>query len=304
MMIRLNPRHPLVWRSPDTIQLGIDRPVVVLHGLTQALEQVLAAVQVGVPLSGAVMLGQHAGATEAEVLDLVRALDPALLGVAADAPPRPVDAAGARPEPWVLLDGEGATAERIRRVLVALGVPLGPPGRVTSRSPALAVIVGHFALEPARYARWLRRDVPHLPVVFSDSEVRIGPVVTPGTGPCLYCLELHRMDADEAWQAIASQLLFRRAATETPARSLDVACRVVELVQDHLRDPPALTSQRIQPAQSLVITVDTGAVTRREHLPHERCACRALPENVTVPEESAAANQPSTSSGSGDGGPG
>jgi bacteriocin biosynthesis cyclodehydratase domain-containing protein len=298
MMIRLDPRHALVWRSPDTIQLGIDRPVVVLRGLTVALEQVLAAVQVGVPVTGAVMLGMHAGATEAEVHALVHALEPGLVkvdaGAGAGAEAR--TEAEAASDQWILVDGDGPTAERIRRVLAALGISLAP---AAGSLPVLVVIVGHFALQPARHARWLRRDVPHLPVVFSDSEVRIGPLVEPGTGPCLYCLELHRLDDDDAWPAIASQLLSRLAPTETPEHSVEAVSRTIELIQHFLRDGPA--DYR---ATSLVIDAGTGVVTRRVHRPHARCACRALPETVTVRGEHAATDRPWTSSDSGDAGPG
>ena len=31
MVLRLDPRLPLVWRSPTSLQLGISRPVVVLE---------------------------------------------------------------------------------------------------------------------------------------------------------------------------------------------------------------------------------------------------------------------------------
>lgn len=296
MIIRLDPRHALVWRSPDTIQLGIDRPVVVLRGLTVALEQVLAAVQVGVPVTGAVMLGMQAGATEAEVHALVRALEPGLVKSDAGAGVGAGAEADAASDRWVLVDGNGPTVERIRRVLAALGISREP---AADALPVLVVIVGHFALEPARHARWLRRDVPHLPVVFSDSEVRIGPLVEPGSGPCLYCLELHRLDDDDAWPAIASQLFSRQAPTETPARSVEAVSRTVELIQHFLRDGRAPDT-----ATSLVIDAATGVVTRRVHQPHAHCACRALPETVTVRGERAATARSWTSSDSVDAGPG
>ena len=93
------------------------------------------------------------------------------------------------------------------------------------------MLVGHYVLEPARHRRWLRRDIPHLPVVFSDGEIRVGPLVEPGHGPCLYCLELARVDEDPAWPAIACQLVGRDAPTETARASIDVATHVAGLVQ-------------------------------------------------------------------------
>ena len=289
MVIRLNPRYPLVWRSPDTIQLGIDRPLVVLAGVTAPLENVIAALRGGVPRAGAMMLGREAGASDAAVSALLTALGPALLstneadtvtdtraeatGAAAARTTHETGATAGRPA-VVCVDGRGPTAERIRAMLGELGIPTGP----TDADPALAVLIGHFALEPARHGHWLRRDIPHLAVVFSDSEVRVGPLVEPGEGPCLYCLDLARVDADPAWPAIACQLLARQAQTETARTSIEVATRVCGLVQDRL----AFGRSELA-ATSLAIDAHTGALRRRAHRPHERCGCRSLPENAIVP---------------------
>lgn len=291
MILQLNPRIPLVWRTPDTIQIGVDRPLGVFPGMTTALERVVVALRAGVPRSGALLLGQDSGASEAEINALLRTLRPALL-----------DAAGIAPswaEPAVVcVDGCGPTTDRIRSMVGDLGVtiapdaPAGPPA-------ALAVIVGYYVLEPERHGRWLRRDIPHLPVVFSDTEIRVGPLVEPGTGPCLYCLELAHIDADPAWPALAVQLLRRDAPTETPRRSIEVAARVAGIVQDRLR---AGTSPLA--GASLAIDAQTGVVRRRAHRPHERCACQAPPGNVTALAESAVASPRRPSSAATVGAPG
>lgn len=277
MVIRLNPRYPLVWRSPDTIQLGIDRPVVVLPGLTAALENVIAALRGGVPRAGAVMLGRQAGASDAEISALLRALRPALESTSATTAETVLAAPSA-----VCVDGQGPTADRIRGLLGDLGIP----AQATLDDLGLAVVVGHYALEPERHGRWLRRDIPHLPVVFSDSEVRVGPLVEPGTGPCLYCLELAHVDEDPAWPAIACQLLTRAAQTETARISIDVAARVAGLVQDRI-----VSGRSELAGTSLAIDAATGELRRRAHRPHERCGCRSLPGNVTALAGSAAARR-------------
>lgn len=279
MVIQLDPRYPLVWRSPDTIQLGIDNPVVVIAGVSAALERVIAALRGGVPRGGVVMLGRQAGASDADISALLRELGPALLVTPEPAPfPRPAEP----PPPTVCVDGQGPTAARILRLLSDLGIP----AQAGEDDAALAVLVGHFALEPARHGRWLRRDLPHLPVVFSDSEVRVGPLVEPGTGPCLHCLELAHVDEDPAWPAIACQLLFRQARTETPRASIDVAALVAGLVQDRLAGGVSELA-----AASLAIDGATGEVRRRAHRPHERCGCRSLPGTVTAPAGNAAAGR-------------
>ena len=308
MTLRLNPRYPLVWRTPDTIQIGIDHPLVVISQVGAGLEHVLAALVSGVPHSGAMMLGRRAGTPEAATLALLESLRPALIVTAergpwsTDAEPVPV-AASPRSAALVCVDGDGPTALRIGALLRDLGLLVVGPAHEPARPhraavnpaapnpPALAVIIGHYALEPARHGRWLRGDVPHLPVVFSDSEVRVGPLVEPGVGPCLYCLELAHLDSDPAWPAIACQLLTRTAPTETRRLGIDVAARVAGLVQDRLD-----TGRSGLTRTSLVLDVTTGAIRRREHRPHERCGCRSLPGTVTARAGNAAGGLPRTSS--------
>lgn len=297
MVLRLDPRVPIVWRTPDSIQLGIDRPLGVIAGITPALERVLAALRSGVPRSGALMLGHEAGASELAVDVLLQVLRPVLL----DDP-----AVSAHPAGPVCVDGEGRTADRIRELLGDLGIGVvslpeqdRDAGRASGNSvpdAALAVIVAHYVIEPERHGRWLRRDIPHLPVICSDTEVRYGPVVEPGSSPCLTCLELQRVDDDADWPAIAGQLLSRRAPTETPLVSLEVASAVARLLAGRLLNGPS-------PGGSLsyVHDAETGGVTRRAHQPHVRCGCRSLTGSATAPGEHVVAlrKQPSSATTAG-----
>ncbi|MCU1444736.1 hypothetical protein [Cryobacterium sp.] len=302
MVLRLDPRYPLVWRTPDTIQLGIDRPLAIVPGVTAPLESVISALRVGVPRLGALMLGRQAGATDEATSALLLALSPAL--VEDDSRPAPPVGASREPgpRPVVCVDGVGPTADRIRRLLVDLGIRVLDSGSTDhgstdagstdagSTAPDLAVLVDHFVLAPERHGRWLRRDVPHLPVVFSDAEVRLGPLVEPGAGPCLTCLELERVDDDPAWPAIACQLVYRTAPTETIRLSIEVATIAAGMVQDRL-----VAGSNQFAAASLAIDGESLALRRRAHRPHERCGCRFLPENVIVLAGNAAAFRPRTS---------
>lgn len=277
MTVRLNPAVPLVWRSPDTLQAGVDRPLAVVRGMTAGLERVVLALQSGIPEASARLLGAHAGVSERRMDALVNALRPALV----EAEP-PATAPGT-----VLVDGDGATVQRMLRLLPELGIRPCP----ADEEPGLVVIVTHYAMEPERHGRWLRRDIPHLPVVFSDGEIRVGPLVEPGAGPCLTCLEHHRIDEDPAWPAIAIQLLQRVAPTETVRTSTLVAGLVTGSVDAFLREHANPLA-----AASLVLDPVSSALSRRDHLPHERCGCQALPGIVTVLAGSAAATRTPPSS--------
>jgi hypothetical protein len=52
---------------------------------------------------------------------------------------------------------------------------------------AFALVVGHLALRPTTYSRWLNRDVNHLAITFNLDCVEVSPVVIPGVTPCLNC---------------------------------------------------------------------------------------------------------------------
>jgi bacteriocin biosynthesis cyclodehydratase domain-containing protein len=273
MILRLDPGIPLVWRTPDSIQLGIDRPLAVFPGVTPALEQVVVALRTGIPPSAALLIGENAGACPAEINALLRALQPALLRVAAPARPAPKQAG----DTTVCVDGTGPTAQRIRMMLHDLGFVIEAHAPDADSHAAFAVIVGHYVLEPKRHGHWLRRDIPHLPVLFSDTQIRLGPLVEPGIGPCLYCLELRHLDDDPAWPAMAGQLLNREAPTETPRNSIETATRVAGIVADRLH-----FGQNGLAATTLLVDAETRRVRRRANQPHARCGCRSLPENVTV----------------------
>jgi len=72
---------------------------------------------------------------------------------------------------------------------------------------SFAVIVGHLALDPTRYARWNNRDVSHLAIIFEMDSVEISPIIRPGKSGCLNCYQQTKIDEDFSWPIIASQLL-------------------------------------------------------------------------------------------------
>jgi hypothetical protein len=103
-------------------------------------------------------------------------------------------------------------------------------------------------------------------VVMSDRAAVVGPVIEPGAGPCLRCIELHRRDADEAWPAIATQLL-GRAPIESRALTLEATALTCRVVLTRLREGAGA-------AISVRIDAATGEREYREWAHHPDCGCR------------------------------
>lgn len=288
MALHLDPRVPHIWRSPTALQFGVDTPLVRLDAVSNADERMIDALFSGVSRAGLSVVGEAAHASESQVEALLTALRPVLVEGRDEAP------TAAMPRAHVVIDGDGDgdAATTIGAVLARDGLRVSQ--RNTGRAAAsadLAVIVADFVIAPQRYGAWLRRDVPHLPVVFGDTAVRIGPLVEPGIGPCLYCLDLARTDADASWPAMAAQLLRRSSPLDSALLAAEVAAMVARLVWGRLTaDSPELATS------SLLLDAATGAVSAQLHRPHAECACRALPENVTALAPCRAADPSATSS--------
>ncbi len=265
---RLDPRFPLVWRTPSSLQIGVDHALARFDSVSAADEIMLHALRVGAGFEGLRMLAEDATGDAGALTRVLERVRPAL------------DSARASPFAGadIVVEGDSPAASALRRLfaqLVARGSAVGGGGGDTR--PDLAVIVAAWAVRPADAARWLRQDVAHLAVVFSDQEARIGPLVTPGTGPCLHCVERAAISRDAAWPAMASQLLGRRATSEEPLLVASVSAITARLVRGHL----ARDGRGLRPGAVVHVNAASGVVTETVRSVHPECACQALPENAT-----------------------
>ena len=250
-----------MWRNPFSLQFGVATRSVVLDDVDAASERMLAALSSGVSRSGLGMIGRAAGASDDEIDALLTQLQPVLISPVGDEAHR------------VVVAGTGRLAERLVTVLAATGIQAVIAATVEAAEIAegeLAVAVGHYVLDPALHGLWLRRDVTHLPVVYSDTSIAIGPFVVPGVSACLYCLQRHASDADPAWPAIASQLWGRRSPVDTELMASEAAAIVAREVVARLGRPVDARSDQ------LVIEAATGARSRREFDIHPDCGCVSL----------------------------
>jgi hypothetical protein len=258
MALRLDPRIPLLWRSPSTVQFGLDSPVLVLDDVDAATERMLAALGVGVSGSGLRLIATESGADAAAADRLAERLEP-VLASRAEVRRR-----------TVVVHGSGSLADRVTGLLDDVDVVRTTDVASAERTPCdFAVLALDWVVTPELMGLWLRRDVPHLVVVASDTSVTVGPVVVPGAGPCLYCRHRWLADEDSAWPSIAIQLA-------TAAPPVPGAAVVVEAAALAAR----VASGAVNLARSSV-TIDAATGERRERLWHAHRLCECGSEVAT-----------------------
>lgn len=280
MVLQLASESPMVWRTPTSVQFGVDSPVIV-EGVTPGVERLLAALRAGVSPSGFAMLARDSAVPLADARDLLASLEPVLR--------RETTTASGR----VLVTGTGPIATTLAQLLDEAGLL----ARAAERQPALAVLVADWVIGPDDAAHWLRRDVPHLPIVATDRSVSVGPFVEPGRGPCVYCLQLARTDADPVWPAVATQLWGRAPARHPRIAVLTVACFAARRIRARVAEGPAET------ATTWRLSEEGATISAATARTHPRCSCAAPPESDWAPG-SALADPDATSSATAGGAPG
>jgi len=188
-------------------------------------------------------------------------LDPDVSGIT-----RPADATPAGLLPSDAKRPRGvAAAEAVRRAAPDVEVAPLRPARAT-----FAVLVGFTAPAALTALSYGTRRLAHLAVAIRDGTVVVGPLVRPGSTPCLNCLDLHRIDRDPAWRVVAAQLHTGSDAAEPVAATtaLAAAAFAAAEVLAHIDGGVPTT---------LGATVEIAGAqrsTRRRWSHHPQCGCR------------------------------
>jgi hypothetical protein len=128
----------------------------------------------------------------------------------------------------------------------------------------LVILVSHFVVSPMDIQPWLGRDIAHCAIVFGESSVRVGPLVTPGMSPCVRCVELAHIDADPTWSAVAPQVWRKSAAGDTVDLAIHAAAE-------------SLGMYAMGGGYSVRIDGVTFGRVMAPHSIHPRCGCVSIP---------------------------
>jgi hypothetical protein len=104
-------------------------------------------------------------------------------------------------------DEEGRPlAEAAERAILRIAPDTDTAPPPLGERPDLVVLAMDEPIDPERRAALHARECAHLPVSLAVDHGVIGPLVLPGLTSCLGCADLHRLDRDPAWNALAVQL--------------------------------------------------------------------------------------------------
>jgi hypothetical protein len=152
--------------------------------------------------------------------------------------------------------------------------------------PDLVVLVGSPVVDPRRGDLWLRHAVPHLPVTPAGPRTVVGPLVdgSPG-GPCLWCLDRHRADRDEAWPTVLSQATPARQPTlagPPEGRHDPIASGLAHLVVGTvtLLVTEVLSGHSIPPGISVEVSLPWPRMDHRRWRTHPLCPGHPAPDGA------------------------
>jgi len=159
--------------------------------------------------------------------------------------------------------------------------PGGERAPAEDRVPDVVVLVGHWAADATAALDLHAREIPHLSVVAREADVVVGPLVRPGRGPCLHCMDLHRCDRDPRWAHVLAQLVSRenqRTCPPTEEVSISTIAGALAALQvlaelDGRSRPAALGA-------TLEVELPDGLVCRRPWATHPACGCSKLPSRL------------------------
>ena len=203
-LLTLDPRLPLVWQTPQTLQIGFDPPRVVLENLDSRLLPILSEIHKGISDTGVWMLARKSRIPDTLISAFLATLEPAL------AHPQPAQS------PRFALAGHPTLTRYASEVLHGVGLSVAQSNNAKPTPPGEVVFYSHFVPDPQHFHVWLREDRPHTPLVFTDQAAVIGPQIIPGVTRCLRCHLVGDPAKHPHRLAVASQLWGKAAASATP----------------------------------------------------------------------------------------
>jgi hypothetical protein len=211
---RIRAHRPLLWRTPTSVQIGVDEPRVIVDNIPDTAAPLIHALHDGISAEGVEVLAKQLDISGREAHRIVQSCAPSF----AEEPPCQtlslvvMGSSTASRAIASLLEGWGAHSRHIE----SFPVP---------DESGVVVLVADYLADPNWNAHLTHTSLPHLPVIFSDLSITAGPLITPGMTPCLGCHELWHRQREPEWLSLGSRLW----ASSAPTANLAGAHRAATL---------------------------------------------------------------------------
>lgn len=260
----LPPHLPVVWTSDSSFQVGIFPPVVSVADVPAEATPLLHALMHGVSEGGIAVLSLEYRLDKNWVTGFLTQLAPAL-----EHPRQTL------PELSWQLWGSSPATKRFLGMAHASGLDIT---HVTQPPPAEAdnrptVVISDYLIHPHWVDHLTRVSRPHVPVVFFDQAVTIGPMIRPGITPCLICRETWDRETTPAWLEIGSQLWGKASPLHHPMVHAAVFSAIIDILVEDAYPGVAPRQQRA------LFRPDEGVTTWHDETFHPRCTCRGMGES-------------------------
>jgi len=258
---RIRTSRPVLWRTPSSVQVGVDEPALVVDNIPDQAAPLIHALQSGVSSVGFSLLAQQLRVPLMTAKALIEDLSPAF---EKDTTPR---------LPRLIVTGHSITRRIVAETLFGWGYPTTLATRPRpGHSTAIHLLVSDYLIDPEWLPIYGSGRSRHVPLVFSDRSITAGPLVVPGKTPCLSCRELHIREVEPHWLSLGSQLWGEQPPTATEPLSR-LSAVLVALVTGHFTLRNADNSSHYPVAR---YSMDTGRVEVTDAAFHVECRCRGL----------------------------
>ena len=140
--------------------------------------------------------------------------------------------------------------------------------------PDVVVVTAAHAADPQRHDRLVGAGLAHLPVVVREADVVVGPLVLPGSSPCVRCLDLHTRDVDGVWPKLAEQLREAYAEAGAPEETTLAATASALAAGQVLAQLDG--ARPVAVGAVLEIALPEALPRVRPVRPHPECGCSAV----------------------------
>lgn len=229
IFLKIAPQFVAAWVDPHTIRFGFSTAALELSALTEQDRTLISSLLTGTTMAALKRTAKRSKISPEHLQEMLRLLAPVLQ--ASSSPSAATTTVNLFQTASYQLAVPIIASETATRTALLLHEALSWHGHLPSSTSDLLITVNRFLVDQQLSLSQLQHSTAaQLPITFSDSCVRIGPLLTAESTPCAACCEHETLRADPDKSIMLPQLLGHTAATETATVVKHIAPLLAQLV--------------------------------------------------------------------------